>query len=496
MAVLATARVLSHPRVAGFASALVENALVRKLVVKALEREVYKRTIVENPGGRLLRVQEDKFYMVRSMILALDRAFRDKLISPRIWEKIFKVFVGNIFVDDTEWRDAFVARHGPGSAPPAFLTISPGKRCNLQCVGCYAGSTAANAEKLEYDIVSRIIREKTEKWASHFTVISGGEPLMWRSQGKGILDLAREHQDNYFLMYTNGTLIDEKVAEEMAELGNISPAISVEGFRKETEERRGKGVYDRILRAFRNLREVGVPFGISVTATRYNADLVTSDEFMEFYLLEQGALYAWIFQYMPIGRSYTLDLLVTPEQRLRMYRREQHLIRERGFWVADFWNSGPVSDGCISAGRTGGYLYIEWNGNITPCVFFPYAVDNIKDVYARGDDLDSVLDAPLFKAIRRWQNGYCYLRSSEERVGNQITPCPIRDHYRVAYSLIKKFGGRPIDKDAEEALRDPEYFQGMVAYDEEVKKLLDKVWEEEYLAPERCRKKVMAEAAG
>ncbi|RKY70146.1 MAG: radical SAM protein, partial [Candidatus Latescibacterota bacterium] len=482
MAVLTTARVLSHPRTADLISTLVENTFVRKFVVKALEKEVYKRAIVENVGKRLRRAQEDKFYMVRSMIYALDRAFRDGLISPRMWGKIFKVFVGNIFVNDTEWRDAFVARHGQGSAPPAFITISPGKRCNLQCVGCYAGSTAADAEKLEYDLVSRILRDKTEKWASHFTVISGGEPLMWRSQGKGILDLAREHQDNYFLMYTNGTLIDERVAEEMAELGNISPAISVEGFKEETEERRGKGVYERILKAFRNLRRVGVPFGISVTATRFNVDTLTKDEFWDFYMLEQGALYAWIFQYMPIGRRYTLDLLVTPEQRLRLYEYEMHhLLRERGLWVADFWNSGPVSDGCISAGRTGGYLYIEWNGNVTPCVFFPYAVDNVKDIYARGDDIDVVLDAPLFKAIRRWQNAYSYLRTSEERVGNQLAPCPIRDHFRVAYSFIRKFGGRPIDKDAEDAINDPEYVKGMIAYGDKVRELLDKVWKEEYL---------------
>ena len=173
-------------------------------------------------------------------------------------------------------------------------------------------------------------------------------------------------------------------------------------------------MYERILKAFRNLRRVGVPFGISVTATRFNVDTLTKDEFWDFYMLEQGALYAWIFQYMPIGRRYTLDLLVTPEQRLRLYEYEMHhLLRERGLWVADFWNSGPVSDGCISAGRTGGYLYIEWNGNVTPCVFFPYAVDNVKDIYARGDDIDVVLDAPLFKAIRRWQNAYSYLRTSE-----------------------------------------------------------------------------------
>ena len=121
-------------------------------------------------------------------------------------------------------------------------------------------------------------------------------------------------------MYTNGTLINEKMAQRMAEVGNITPAISVEGFEKETDGRRGKGVYKRILKAFENLRNTGVPFGISITAMKSNAEFVLSDEFMDFYFEQQGAIYGWIFQYMPIRRNYTLDLMVTPEQRKWMLK--------------------------------------------------------------------------------------------------------------------------------------------------------------------------------
>ncbi|MDZ7836559.1 MAG: radical SAM protein [Actinomycetota bacterium] len=47
--------------------------------------------------------------------------------------------------------------------------------------------------------------------------------------------------DSFFQIYTNGQLIDKKVAAKLAELGNALPCISVEGFEKETDERRGKG---------------------------------------------------------------------------------------------------------------------------------------------------------------------------------------------------------------------------------------------------------------
>jgi len=42
-------------------------------------------------------------------------------------------------------------------------------------------------------------------------------------------------------------LIDEKVCQRLVEVGNVIPAISIEGYRKETDERRGVGHFDRIM---------------------------------------------------------------------------------------------------------------------------------------------------------------------------------------------------------------------------------------------------------
>ena len=59
-------------------------------------------------------------------------------------------------------------------------------------------------------------------------------------------DAAAKHPDVFFLMYTNGTLINETVANRLAALGNVTPAISVEGWQERTDERRG-AVADTIL---------------------------------------------------------------------------------------------------------------------------------------------------------------------------------------------------------------------------------------------------------
>lgn len=193
---------------------------------------------------------------------------------------------------------------------------------------------------------------------------AAGNRLAYRSEGKGILEAAEKHPDVFFMMYTNGTLITEAVAGRMAALGNLSPAISLEGWRERTDERRGPGVFDKVLAAMDRLRRAGVPFGISLTATRHNAEEILSDEFMDFLFEQQGALYGWIFHYMPIGRSFTLDLMPTPEQRAWMWQRVWQIIRERHTFLSDFWNHATLSFGCVAGGHTRGGATCTLTGTV------------------------------------------------------------------------------------------------------------------------------------
>jgi MoaA/NifB/PqqE/SkfB family radical SAM enzyme len=361
--------------------------------------------------------------------------------------------------------------------PPSFLVIAPTKRCNLLCTGCYAASSAKDAETLSFDVFDRIIREKRELWGSFFTVITGGEPLLYRDGDKTLFDILENNADTYFMMYTNGVLITKDVAKRMANCGNLTPSVSVEGFEKETDTRRGKGTYRKIMTAMENLRDAGVPFGVSITATRNNVDIVMSDEFVDHYINGQGAAYAWVFQYMPIGRRITTDLMITPEQRLALFKREQKLIEETEVFLVDFWNGGPYAVGCFSAGRAGGYFYIDWNGNIAPCAFMPYYVANINELYRENKTLNDVLFSPYFTAIRNWQNEYAY-RQPADKLNNLITPCFMRDHFDTAYQTIRDFQAKGLDENASEAINDSEYRRTMSDYGRNVRATTQGAWEE------------------
>jgi hypothetical protein len=183
---------------------------------------------------------------------------------------------------------------------------------------------------------------------------------------------------------------------------------------------------------------------------------------------------------MPIGRA-SMDLVVTAEQRLDMYNRMFDLIKNNRYFIADFWNGGTLSNGCISAGRMrgGGYLYIDWNGHVTPCVFNPYAAGNINEIYARGGELSEVLVSPYFDSLQKWQKDYAM--KGEKYEGNWVLPCPMRDHYADMLNILEKTNPEPVDEAAAEALHDPKYHAAMIQYDKELEQTIGPLWKKKYL---------------
>jgi MoaA/NifB/PqqE/SkfB family radical SAM enzyme len=433
-------------------------------------------------GVRPPGVVRDKAEMEISILYSIEKALARRRLSRASVDRLLNVMVRQGILNHgiPGAKDRFEARFG--MRPPGFLLISPTKVCNLRCEGCYADS-GATREKLEWSIITRLLREAREQWGAVLVVISGGEPLAYKDEGKTMLDLAEQHPESYFMMYTNGTLIDDGVARRLGELGNLTPAVSVEGLREQTDRRRGPGVFDKVIKAMERLRREKVIFGVSMTATRQNADMLLSNEVVNFYFEDIGASYGWIFHYMPIGRAYTLELVPTAQQRLKLYQQAWQLVYERHLFIADFWNSGTAGIGCISAGHPGGYLAVDWNGAVSPCVFVPYSPINIHDAYAQGQTLTDVWQHPFFARMRAWQadysNEYKYVKGSWH--GNWMMPCPIRDHYAEFHKMLTEFRPEPVDENAKAAMADSEYQRGMIDYDRAWAELSEPIWQSKYM---------------
>ena len=172
---------------------------------------------------------------------------------------------------------------------------------------------------------------------------------------------------------------------------------------------------------------------------------------------------------------------IPPEKRVWMWQRTWEIIRQRRIFIADFWNHGTLSDGCSAGGRThgGGYLYIDWNGAVSPCVFVPFSPINIQDVYANGGTLNDLWIDPFFAGIRSWQQEY--LREK----GNWLAPRIIRDHHAELRRLIAQHEPDPTDENARKSLLDPDYARGLIKYDDQYQALSRPIWESHYLGDKK-----------
>jgi MoaA/NifB/PqqE/SkfB family radical SAM enzyme len=415
-----------------------------------VEKKMMHDVIAKNTDDRPLINRQYRAAMGTNIIKLMKEWVSAGDENPHVKRAISKVLLNSIFFGTKEAKNF---RKKNGYVPPKFITLAILAWCNLNCYGCYANAARdellARGEKISswmetgehvirFDVLNRIIDDAKKNFGARFFVITGGEPFFYKSQGHSIYDLFAKHQDCYFLVYTNGVMLsNEENAKKVAKLGNVTPAFSVEGFREETEKRRGP-IYDKILKAMDNMKKGKVPFGISFTITRQNVDTLLNPEkkkrFIDFYFRDKGAAYMWGFQYMPIGRGIDFSLTLTPEQRANLLDVEKEIIFKDKIFFADFWNSALASDGCISAGRGGGHFYIDWDGFVYPCPFNPFrspTLNNVYELYKQGKKLTDALNTPYFKAIRKWIDDYGYKKPASE-MKNQYAPCMVRDHFSCA----------------------------------------------------------------
>ncbi len=314
---------------------------------------------------------------------------------------------------------------------PWAILLDPTSACNLHCTGCWAGEYG-NKLNLSLEEIDSIIRQGKEL-GTHVYIYTGGEPLVRK---RDLIKLCEMHPDCAFLSFTNGTLIDEAFCQEMIRVKNFVPALSAEGFEEATDSRRGEGVYDKVQHAMELLKSHGLPFGVSCCYTSENWDSIASEEYFD-YLIDQGALFAWIFSYMPVGVNSPASLMANPEQREHLYRFVREMRKTKPLFTLDFQNDGEFVGGCIAGGRR--YLHINAKGDVDPCVFAHYSNANIREV-----SLLDALRSPLFMEYYREQ----------PFSDNLLRPCPIYENSGTLTEMVNRAGAHSTDPEAPEPVED------------------------------------------
>ncbi len=370
-------------------------------------------------------------------------------LNPRCRDAFIECLIVNTLLRGAAKRRELNER--TGMVAPTTILMSPTMRCNLACEGCYAAEYSARQD-LDRDLLQRIVDEGNDMGVYTFTVL-GGEPFIYGD----LIDLARANRDAYFQVFTNGTLLDGETVDEIAAVGNIAPMLSVEGAPEMTDYRRGRGVHQQVMEAADRLGEAGVPFGYSATVTRSNWRLLISDEFVDS-LIAKGAMIAWHFMYMPLGRDPDTHMMLTPQDREEFRLGINRLRSEKPFFPVDFWGDAPWVGGCI-AGRH--YMHINAEGWVEPCIFTHFATDNIHEV-----SLLEAFNSPYFQEIR----------SRQPFNHNLLMPCMWIDNPQCSREIMSVSGAHPTHDGADVMLTDLD--EELDDYSAEARRVFDRPWRE------------------
>ncbi len=382
------------------------------------------------------------------------RQFLSRLLRnthPNVRKRYIARMIVNFFFHDPNL--AAHCEHQYGIKQPRAMLISPTMRCNFRCQGCYAASYEREND-MAPEVFDRVLYE-AEGIGINFHVILGGEPFIYPE----LLNVIKKHDRSFFQVYTNASLIDAPMAKNLAELGNVAPQVSINGPDEYTDSSRGQGALQSVMQAMQNLREAGCVFGFSSLVTRDNIDAICTDEWFDL-LVEQGALYGWLFLYMPVGDNPDPSLMPTPEQRNRLRRFIRHVRQTKPILPADFWNDGVLTAGCIAGGRA--YFHVNHRGDVEPCIFCHFATHNIYEY-----SLAEALASPFFTEIRQ-QQPFSY---------NTLRPCPMIDHPGIMWEIIQNNGARATHRGAEKMFTT--FAADINRYAKDVETLMDRVWEEE-----------------
>ena len=301
-----------------------------------------------------------------------------------------------------------------GEHIPAFLIASITSSCNLHCAGCYARAAHSCADTEPVEQLSAQewdhIFEQAEEMGISFILLAGGEPMIRRD----VIEKAGDRQNILFPIFTNGTLMNDTYSRMLKKCRNLVPIFSIEGREKQTDARRGEGVYEKVLTAMEEMQKEKLLFGSSVTVTKDNLEEVTSDAFIK-KLEERDCKALFFVEFVPM----TPELKeLAPGDVEREYMNQRLVeIREKyqDMIFLSFPGDEKSSGGCIAAGR--GFFHINSHGGAEPCPFSPYS-----DVNVRDTSLKDALHSGLFRELQSNGTlledhvGGCVLYKNREKV--------------------------------------------------------------------------------
>lgn len=263
---------------------------------------------------------------------------------------------------------------------PRAMIINYNNACNFRCDFCY--STIANSKlnkaTLSLDRLAKLADEAHELGIWEI-VLQGGELTINKS---ALIELIKTLTPQRFqiVLITNGYLITQEYARELADAGLDCLAVSVSSLNAEAhdKERHVKKSHERALRALEYAKDAGLAAWPNVIFGHHNA---FSDELQELldWTKEKGYSIYFLMA-MPYGSFKDDKMDANDIKRLDYIRKNYNC----------YFNTWDMYDpkkekitGCWSVNRP----YISPIGDVFPCPFLPIRIGNIYE-----DSLKNILE--------------------------------------------------------------------------------------------------------
>ena len=255
-----------------------------------------------------------------------------------------------------------------GDYGPQRLSVELANICNLHCSYCFRADEnlySSHAEFFSIDLLKRVIAEA--RAAANITRINftGGEPTLHPAFAETLKTIGEAGLTASFV--TNGWHFDRVWPALQANRASISHvAFSLDGVTRETHDHwRGKGSFDRLVRAFSRCYISKLPFGIKIVIRR---DLLDQLEQIAIFAARIGAASLHFVHVMPTSHALADDsALSLDEQRVA---NEEIAILARIFKMeigidVGYYNIDEQRPPCAPlAGRS---MNVDYRGRLSLC---------------------------------------------------------------------------------------------------------------------------------
>lgn len=313
---------------------------------------------------------------------------------------------------------------------PPILLLSVSGKCNFGCSQCFI-KPGQNQEYITIDSFRNILDEAVNEKVS-LIGLTGGEPLLRNDVYKVI----QQYPSLNFVICTNGVLLTDEIAKQAAAVQNISFIIGLDGTERQTDSRRGQGVYSRVFPVMQRLKKYRIPFGVSIMVTSKNCNEVIDENWID-YLRKNGCLFLVYVPYTLSGRGLNQDLILTPDLLTILGKHEYEIQRKFGILVLSrHWGRHQCN---FNSGKA---VYIHHTGELGICPAFPFSNEFISSNESITSKLNKSEFLQFIYSYHR-QEATCLFRENPNKLLNfveQYEACS--KHNYDAFIELKEFSAR------------------------------------------------------